>query len=321
MLLKRLSSILALFAFSGLMLLCTHAQQPAPPPPPDASTGPTITPGNIDLSKIPVPVADAKFEKGQLTEEEEKGPSLQVHVIPVGYVMPPIIYLDSAGMPREKYRNPLEYPPVIYHVKTQKGTVRMLASQNQIGPSVRVPKLPMLTLSYQVPADPSAAADAEPRSGPRLQQIAELPVPESATHLAIVVWKDPSDSLWNRPQCKLIDISPAQTQQDRAIVINVSSSQLALSRGDKPYLIQSGYIGKVALPMNENQQLMMVVQAPLDGQAEPLIQTAFDVQMEQRAFLLAWSAPKDASRPHGVAITAIAKTLYETPPTEPVKNP
>lgn len=303
------------------MLLVAQAQQPAPPPPPDASTGPSITPGNIDLSKIPVPPSDAEFERGQLTEEEQKGPSVQVHVIPVGYVMPPIIYLDSAGMPREKYRNPLEYPPVIYHVKTQKGTVRMLASQNQVGPSVRVPKLPVLTLSYQVPADPSAAADAEPRSGPRLQQIAELSVPATATHLAIVVWKDPSDALWKNPKCKLIDISPQQTEQHRAIVVNVSSSQLALERGDKPYLIQSGYIGKVALPMNENKQLLMVVQAPLAGQAEPLIQTAFDVQSQQRAFLLAWSTPKDAARPHGVAITAVAKTLYDSSSSAPIKTP
>lgn len=65
----------------------------------------------------------------------------------------------------------------------------------------------------------------------------------------------------------------------------------------------------------------MVVQAPLAGQAEPLIQTAFDVQSQQRAFLLAWSAPKDAARSHGVAITAVAKTLYDLPATAPIKTP
>ncbi len=310
---KRLSHFPILCILSVWATFALRAQQPPPPPPPDSPGGPAITPGNIDLSKIPVPPADAEFERSQLTEEEQKGPSLQVHVIPVGFVPPPIIYLDAAGMPREKYRNPLEYPPVIYHIKTQKSSVRLLASQNQIGPPVRVPKLPLLSLSYQVPADPGAPADTDPGKGPRLREIMEFPVPASATHLAIVLWKDPRETLWTRPQCKVIDISPAQTQQHQAIVVNVSASQLSLERGDKPYLIQSGFIGKAALPMNAENQLMMVVQAPLQGQAEPLIQTAFDVHAEQRAFLLAWSVPKDAARPHGVAITAVAKTLFETP--------
>jgi hypothetical protein len=268
-----------------------------------------------------VPTADADFERGQLTVEEQKGPSVQVHVIPVGYVLPPIIYLDSAGMPREKYRNPLEYPPVIYHVKTKKGTVRMLASQNQIGPSVRVPKLPLLTLSYQVPTDPSSTANTDPTKGPRLQEIAEFTVPTTATHLAIVIWKDPNDSLWTHPQFKVVDISPDQTLQHQAIVINVSSSQLALETGNKPYLIQTGYIGKVALPMNDQNQLMMVVEIPVGAQPEPLIQTAFDVQSDQRAFLLAWSVPKDAARSHGVAITSVAKVIYEAPTATKTKTP
>lgn len=313
LLVKRLGifSFLSLLGVWGVFDL--RAQQPPPPPPPEAASGPAITPGNIDLSKIPVPPADAEFERTQLTEEEQKGPSLQVHIIPVGFVPPPIIYLDAAGMPREKYRHPLEYPPVIYHIKTQKGSIRLLASQNQVGPSVRVPKLPLLSLSYQIPADPSTPADTDPGKGPRLREIMEFPVPASATHLAIVLWKDPQETLWTRPQCKVIDISPAQTQQHQAIVVNASASQLALERGDKPYLIQSGFMGKAALPINEENQLMMVVQAPLQGQAEPLIQTAFDVQADQRAFLLAWSVPKDAARPHGVAITAVAKTLFETP--------
>lgn len=65
----------------------------------------------------------------------------------------------------------------------------------------------------------------------------------------------------------------------------------------------------------------MVVQAPLAGQAEPLIQTTFDVQSQQRFFLLAWSTPKDAARPHGVAITAVAKTLYDSSSSAPIKTP
>jgi hypothetical protein len=306
----KISHIIRLMLASWIM---THAsaQQPAPPPPPDTSSGPAITPGNIDLSKIPIPAADAEFERGQMTEEERKGPTLQIHVIPVGYVAPPIIYLDAAGMPREKYRHPLEYPPVIYHIKTQKGTVRTHAAQNQIGPAWIVPKLPTLTFSYQMPADPNGNPDPEPQKGPKLVTITEFPVPATATHLGIIVWKDPAEKLWSRPQCKVIDLSPSQTPQHQAIVVNVSHSPLSLERGDQAYLIKKDYIGKAALPMNQQNQLMMVVNAPLDQKAEPLIQTAFDVHPDQRAFLLSWSVPKDAARPHGVAITAVAKSLYE----------
>jgi hypothetical protein len=300
-----------------LLIICSGftptimAQQPPPPPPADAAKGPSITPGNIDLSKIPVPPADAEWEKGQLTEEELQGPSLKIHVIPVGYVAPPIIYLDAAGMPREKYRHPLEYPPVVYHIKTKKGTVRIHAAQNQISPAMTVPKLPALTFSYQMPADPNGNSSPEEQKGPRLVTIEEFPVPPTATHLGIIVWKDPAEKLWSRPQCKIIDLSPSQTQSHQAIVVNVSHSALALERGDQPYLINKDYIGKATLPMNQQSQLMMVVHAPLDQHAEPLIQTAFDVTPDQRAFLLAWSVPKDAARPHGVAITAVAKALYE----------
>lgn len=303
--------LLRLLIVSVNLTSIIRAQQPPPPPPADAAKGPSITPGNIDLSKVPPPPADEQWEKSQLTEEELQGPRLKVHVIPVGYVAPPIIYLDAAGMPREKYRHPLEYPPVVYHIKTKKGTVRIHAAQNQISPAMTVPKLPSLTFSYQMPADPNGNSSNEEQKGPRLVTIEEFPIPPSATHLGIIVWKDPSEKLWSRPLCKIIDLSPSLTQQHQAIVVNVSHSPLALERGDQPYLINKNYIGKAALPMNQQNQLMMVVQAPLDQHAVPLIQTAFDVHSEQRAFLLAWSVPKDAARPHGVAITAVAKALYE----------
>jgi hypothetical protein len=315
----RFLEIAAVALWCGTPVL--HAQQPPPPPPPPPSSGGSNIPGgNLDLSKIPIPPADVDSGRRDLTEDERKGPMIRVNIIPVGHLPPPIIYIDKSGMPREKYRDPLEYAPSIFHVKTRRGSVRLMASQNQVGPTATVPKLEVLELSYET--HPLPPEDGSKGAGPSFRTIGSIPIAPESSHIAVILWKDEEDKLWTKPQFKVIDISPTRISPHEALVVNFSGTGLALSRGDKPYLIRDTYVGKVGLPVNDKGQvLMMVYAASAEGDSEPLSQSVMDTQPDERVFLLAWKVPKDRARPSGVAILPVSKQLFPPPPPPPTVPP
>src|SRR5262245_14047493 len=97
------------FILALLLTASVQAQQPAPPPPP--SDGAADVPSrSVDLSKIPVPEADRKTTP-ELTDAELKSRPVQISVVPLGVVPPPIVVKCEDGLGRETYRNPMEYPP------------------------------------------------------------------------------------------------------------------------------------------------------------------------------------------------------------------
>lgn len=298
-----------------------HAQQPAPPPPPEPGGGGNngIPGGNLDLSNIPVPEADKK-KLPQLSEAELKAKPVQLSVVPIGWVSPPVIYIDKDGMPREKYRDPLEYPPAIYHIGTEKGTIRLTGAHNQVAPPTAVPRREEMTLSYEVPPNPSGDAAPAPDKGPRLKTIGSFAVPAGATHLVAVVWKDPDAKLWTNPQFKVIDVSPATVKGNEAVVINLSGRDLAIHRGDVPYKIASGFMGKVALPVNAKGQVPMVVAAASGVGWQQLSRTVLGPGKDDRIFVLAWQAPETPAQPAGVALQAVAKRLPEAKAFEQTAN-
>jgi len=287
------------------------AQQPEPPPPGRVENLPT---GNLDLSNVPVPEADKKVLP-ELSPAETQTKPIQITVVPIGPVPPPIIYLDDKGMPREKFRPPLEYPPAVYHIATERGTIRVTGAQNQVAPPTAVPRRSELLLSYEVP--PGADAEVTMEKGPRLKTIGTVQVPPGATHLIVALWKDPSAKLWNKPHFKVIDVSPATVKSNEAVVINVSGKELAIHRGDVPYKIRSGFMGKVALPVNAAGQVPMVVAAASGVGWQQLSRTVMGPGRDERIFVLAWQAPENRGQPSGVGLQAIAKRLPEAKPFAP----
>jgi hypothetical protein len=301
-----------------LLAAALQAQQPPPPPPPEpGGEGSGIPGGNLDLSNVPVPEADRKTLP-ELSDAEIKAKPVQLSIVPVGWVAPPIIYIDKDGMPREKYRDPLEYPPAIYHIATEKGSIRLTGAHNQIAPPTSVPRRAELHLSYEIPPEP--AADAPPEKGPRLKTVGTFPVPAGATHLVAVVWKDPAAKLWTNPQFKVVDVSPGTVKGNEAVVINLSGRELAIHRGDVPYKIRSGFMGKVALPVNDRGQVPMVVAAASGVGWQQLSRTVLGPGKDDRIFVLAWQAPETRAQPAGVGLQTIAKRLPDAVPFEAPKD-
>ncbi len=274
--------------------------------------------GNLDLSDVPVPEADRKANEPTLSAAERKGLPIQISVVPVGYVPAPIIYLDENGMPKEKYRDPLEYPPAVYHVKTESGTIRVLGGQNQVGPATRVPRVAQISLSYEVPMGDNdvAPAPGKAKASLPLKSIGTFAVPPAATHLVVVLWKDPGAKKWNNPNYKVINVSPTAVKKNEAVVVNVSGRDLALHRGDSPYRIKSGFMGKVELAMNEKGQMPMVLASADGADWHQLSKTVIGPRKDERVFVVAWPAPVGPAQPAGVAFSAVTKRLAEAKPFE-----
>ena len=304
----RISFIPCLITLVLLAIAPADAQQPPPPPPPDAAGGlDNPSAGNLDLNTIPVPEADANAAARGLTEEERKGPMVKITIIPIGDVPPPILYLDKDGMPREQYRDPLEYAPSIYRIKTKQDAVTILAAQNQVGPLQNVPRRPALELSYQ--SYPAADNNNKDPAKPADHGIGTIIVPPAASHLAVILWKDPGDKLWNNPRFRVVDISPGVLAAGEMIAVNAAGTNLAVAQADKPMVIRDGFMGKIRMPVTSNNQMVLRVYAA-DGQAaEPLVQTSLQMPSTERLFLLAWKVPKDRTRPTGVAISPITRAI------------
>ncbi|BCX46643.1 hypothetical protein HAHE_05510 [Haloferula helveola] len=301
--------ILRLLVFvCGLNL--AFGQSPPPPPPPEE--GEDQKPRrNIDLSEVPIPEADREAREPDLTSAERKGIPIQIAVVPVGFVPPPIMTLDENGMPKETYRNPLEYPPVVYHVKTEKGTIRVMGSQNQVGPPTRIPRTSEVSLSYEVPL-----GDGEVRESkdPDLRAIAGFGVPPGATHLVVILWKDPKSKLWTKPNFRVIDVSPSSLKKNEVVVVNASGRDLALHRGDAPFKIDSGFMGTVELGMNADGQMPLIVAAQSGADWAQLSKTLVGPREDERVFLIAWRAPASPAQPSGVSVSYVRKRLKDAEP-------
>jgi hypothetical protein len=302
---KRLS-----FLFLPMIALLS-AQQPAPPPPEDPGSSVGVPGGNLDLSKLPVPEADRKNQP-KISAEEAQTKPVMISVVPLGAVPPPIIYLDEDGMPREKYREPLEYPPTIYHIATKHGTIRFTGAQNQISSPTAVPRRAELELSYELPPGEEAA---EPGDSERpLKMIGSIAVPPEASHLVVVLWKDPEERLWRNPEFKVIDVSPEKVKAHEAMVFNASGRELAIERGDAPYKIRPGFMGKIALPVNQKGEMPMMVAAAMGVGWHQLSRTVIGPGKDERVFVLAWQSPESPAQPSGVSFQAVAKRLPEARP-------
>jgi hypothetical protein len=307
------------FLLSILLTSILSAQQPAPPPPPEAGGGGSIPGGNLDLSAIPIPEADRQ-KVPKLSAAEIKVMPIQISVVPVGYVAPPIIYIDSGGMPREQYRDPLEYPPSSYHFATEHGSIRVIGAHNQIASPTSIPRHAQLAFSYEIPPDGKAAEPTE-AGKPRLKSMGTFAVPAGATHLMVVVWKNPSEKLWKNPEFKVIDVSPGLVKSHEAVVINASSRELAIQRGDLPYKIRPGFMGKIALPVNAKGEVPMFVSAASDVGWHRLSGSVLGPDEDERIFVLAWQAQESRAQPSGVSLQAVAKRLPDAKPFEVPREP
>lgn len=297
------------------------AQDAPPPPPPSGSDDNELRGGSdtVDLSNIPVPEADRQEREPELTAAERAAGVLMVAVAPIGYTPPPIIYIDKSGMPRERYRNPLEYAPAVYHVATSKGTIRIMAGQNRIGPFTKIPRRSALSLAYEIPADPSSSDAPIDKDDSRQRKIGTLPVGPETTHLVAVLWKPPSAKLWSKPVLKVIDVSPGTLKESEAVIMNLTSSELALRIGKNSRQCAQGFAGTVSLASSRpGGSVPIVVTAERKGHTEELIQTYLRPHSNQRTFLLAWQTPPSKARPTGVEFVSLQKEL---PPLEPFPAP
>lgn len=295
------------------LITTLSAQQPPPPPPTDKGSSDNGIPGgNLDLSQLPVPEADKK-NSPKFSEAEAKTLPVMVTVVPLGPVPPPIIYLDASGMPREKYREPLEYPPTSFQIATEKGSIRFTGAQNQIASPAAVPRREQLTLSFEIPPGENDMP-TKGQTGPKLKTIGNVNVPSGATHLIVVLWKDPTEKLWKNPSFKVLDVSPAGVKGHEAVVINASGRDLAIERGDAPYKIRPGFMGKIALPVNENGEIPMFVAASMGVGWHQLSRTVLGPGKDERVFVLAWQSPESPAQPAGVSLQTVAKRLPEAKP-------
>lgn len=267
----------------------------------------------MDLSKVPIPEADRAARVKELTAEEKRAGMVMISVVPVGYVPAPIIFLDANGMPREKYRNPMEYPPVIYKVKTEKGDVKIMGAQNQLGPAVEIPRRAENVLYYE---EPPGEKDTVESKSDRLKSIGAFKIPPKATHLMVILWKDANEKLWTSPKFKVVDVSPGTLPPNGLVAINVSPITLMLGTGKVPYKVSPGYMGRVDMPVNAKGEIPMFVTAmSATGATQELSQTVVAIAKESRVFLLAWSGPQTPGNPSGILMTVAPKTLpMPTPP-------
>jgi hypothetical protein len=309
----------ALLAWT-MMMVHVSAQTPPPPPPPEEGGAGGDGGSSIDLSKIPIPEADRQIEEEVLTPEERRLTPIQVAVVPVGFIPPPIIEIGKDGMPREKYRHPLAYPPAVYHVKTGKGTVRVLGSQNQVGPFTRVPMMSTLSLSYERPPDPEGDEDAD-EGEVDLVKIDDFSIPGSATHLVVVLWKEPSAKRWTSPRSTLIDVSPGRLKANSVVMVNASGGELAMHRGDVLFKVKPDHKGPLELGMNAKGEMPLILAAPAGNGWSQLVNQVIAPRKDEKAFIVAWRVPPSPAQPTGVAFSCVRKRLTKAEPFEEKQRP
>lgn len=301
-----------------LLAAGAFAQSPPPPPPPPPGGGNESNPGaGLDLSSVPKPEADKPDKEMDLTPEEKKSGGVMISILPVGFIPPPIIKLDASGMPRETYRNPMEFPPAIYQVKTSKTTVKIIGAQNQIGPSSVIPRMESTTLYYESPPDPKDTSASKP--GDRLRAIGKITIPPASTHLLVVLWKDANERLWNAPHYKVVDVSTASLPPNGLTIVNVSPSTLQFQTGKDPYKAGPGYIGRLDLPLNGKGEIPLFVGSVGASESEMLSRTTVGTSKDSRVFLIAWEAPRSRANPTGVMMTVGSQLM--PPPKLPGAPP
>lgn len=295
-------TVITAFVVALLTVVSVVGQTPPPPPPEDKESAEKESGPNIDLSKVPIPEADKKLDE-VLTEEERKGPKISLTIMPVGFVPPPIIYLDKAGMPREKYRNPLEYAPAVYHVKTKRGTIKLTGAQNNLGAGNIIPKISEVTLYSEKPIDPNADSDTLEK-GPRLSKIGTFRVPAEMTHGLVVLTKDPQSKYWRNIKLRLIDMSPGKYESNEVIVINMSGAPMALGQGKEFTPFMPGTVRKHALGEGADGNLYYIVAAEKAGGGwQQIMKTGNKPRPRERIIFASWPAPKSKVIPTGAEIT------------------
>ena len=297
---------------SGINLL---AQTPPPPPPEDNNNDPG--PENIDLSKVPIPEEDKK-EKKILTEEELRGPQISISIMPVGFVPPPIIYLDKSGMPREKYRNPLEYAPAVYHVKTRKGTLRLIGSQNNLGVGNVIPRTESLTLYRERPMDEDASS-SEIEKGPRLTEVGTVTIPPTMTHGVLVLNKDPDEKLWRKIGIRLVDLSPPKEKANEVKIINMSRTSIGLSQQSTYSSFKPGSIASHTLTPSKNGAFYYALAASTGKDWYRITHTGVRLRKKEQLIFVGWPMPKSSVIPTGAAVATFQYQARPIPPYKPTQ--
>lgn len=313
------SSLLFLLPITFLLTsgASLFAQTPPPPPPPDENDNGSI-PENIDLSKVPIPEEDKK-ESMVLTEEEKRGPQISISIMPVGFVPPPIIYLDKSGMPREKYRNPLEYAPAVYHVKTRKGTLRLIGSQNNLGPGGLIPRRETLTIYREKPMDEDASS-SEIEKGPRLSEIGTVTIPKTMTHGVIVLSKDPSAKLWRKIAIRLVDLSPSKQKINEVRIINMSRTAIGLSQKSTYSSFRPGSISTHTLEPSKNGAFYYALAASTGKDWHRITHTGVRLRKKEQLVFVGWPMPKSSVIPTGAAVATFQFQAKPIPPYQPKRS-
>ncbi|BDS08393.1 hypothetical protein NT6N_34330 [Oceaniferula spumae] len=290
-----------------------QSQTPPPPAPPEEKDAPKIPANNIDLSQVPIPEADKKDDEA-LTSEELRGPKIGLSLMPVGFVPPPIIYLDKSGMPREKYRNPLEYAPAIYHIKTKKGSIRLLAAQNNLGATNFIPRREAVTIYREAPfeADDSSGADTKDR-GPKLIEVGTVGIPKDMTHGMIVITKDPSERYWKKMQLRLVDLSPAKAVTGEAKVINMSLSALGLEQNSQVEKFRPGSIGSHQFELSDRGGFYYSVAASTGNSWKYITRTGMRLRSKEQLLFVAWPVPKSSVVPTGAQVMTLRYRAKDLP--------
>lgn len=277
--------------------------QPAPPPPDAPDQEPPPWDGNLDLSTVPIPDADLRAVESQLTEEELKGPVVDIAIVPVGAFPPPIIYLDETGMPREQERDPLEYAPSVYNIKTSRGEIKLFTAQNQIPGFTTIPRGDNVTIGYEV----TRIRGDQERT--RQYDLGTIRIPPQSTHVLIFVYKDPSNPLWSDISMRPVDVSPGRVSRDQAVVANFTGRDLFFQRAEGMASVRNAFVGPVPLTTTDNGRSVLAVRTGETEDDHELVQTYVDLQDDERTILVAWAVPRDEARPHGIALTYISRRM------------
>ena len=297
---KHMGSVIVVCLLIGLSSSPFLVAQTPPPPPPEDNDAGKIR-GNIDLSKVPIPEEDKKEEQN-LTDEERRAPQISITIMPVGFVPPPIIYLDKSGMPREKYRHPLEYAPAVYHIKSQRGTIRMMGAQNNLGVGHLIPKMRELVIYRENPPEPEAAVD-DTRKGPRLTKVGTVVIPADLTHALIVLTKDPEAKHWRKINMRLIDMSPAKRKNNQVRVVNMARTPLGIGQGKDYATFRPGTISTHSLVPSDNGVFYYILAASMGQRWKQIAKTGVRLRDKEQLLFVAWPMPRSKVIPTGAAVT------------------
>ncbi|BDS06561.1 hypothetical protein NT6N_16010 [Oceaniferula spumae] len=126
----------------------------------------------------------------------------------------------------------------------------------------------------------------------RIEQSVEFDIGEMITPLAII-HADPGTAGWEKPQVKLVELSPEKAPTGSVIMVNLSGVPLAARFESVADTIKPGAVKFLKLPARETDVFRFRIDVPLaNGKTYPLANSSYRIRKNQRLILLAIHDPQ-----------------------------